>query len=159
MTERDIQNILYKYLKERGHTMITPNAAYMFCNGWECDLVSVTKSGFMHEYEIKISLSDFKADFNKPNGKHETLKKRIKDIPSRFWYVTYGFAVSISDIPEYAGLIEISHTVMINSEPSIMVSIEAPLLTKEKITEKQKDALFRVTNNKYWLERLRSDYD
>ena len=34
-------------------------------NWFECDMLSITKADFLHEYEIKISGSDFKTDFKK----------------------------------------------------------------------------------------------
>lgn len=39
---------------------------------WECDHFSVTGSGYAYEIEIKVSKSDFKADFQKP--KHHFFK-------------------------------------------------------------------------------------
>lgn len=45
--------------------------SYIF--GWESDYFGVTKSGYTYEIEIKISKSDFKADFSKTE-KHRCLK-------------------------------------------------------------------------------------
>ena len=41
------------------------NNLYVFSNSWESDYLSLTKSGYLYEGEVKISKSDFKADFKK----------------------------------------------------------------------------------------------
>ncbi|MEE9408203.1 MAG: hypothetical protein V3V28_09025 [Polaribacter sp.] len=48
-----------------------------FIYSWESDFFSITKTGFAHEIEIKISRSDFLADFKKIN-KHESLNQIFK---------------------------------------------------------------------------------
>ena len=155
MTERDIQNILYRHLKKRGHTMITPNAKHVF-HGWEADMISVTKAGYTNEFEIKISKADFYADFKKPNNKHLSLKERRAEIPSYFWYVTTGFTIADDGVPEYAGNIRITKRLC---EPGYWITIlkPAPRLTKETITTKQLMSLYRVVWNKLWLERMRDN--
>ena len=157
MTERDIQNILYRHLKKLGHTMITPNAKYVFW-GQENDLISVTKSGLIHEFEIKLSKADFFADFKKEHGKHDKLRERTLGIPSYFWFVTHGFDYNYENVPEYAGAIGISANIRFDGCAFLMIEIDAPRLHKDKITQKQKDGLLRVNNNKLWLERMRNEH-
>lgn len=48
----------------------------VFVHSWEADLFSVTKTGYSYEIEVKVSKSDFMADFKKP--KHH-LFRTIKD--------------------------------------------------------------------------------
>lgn len=38
----------------------------IFVHRWEADLFSVTKTGYCYEIEVKVSKSDFLADFKKP---------------------------------------------------------------------------------------------
>jgi len=38
----------------------------VFVHAWEADLFSVTKTGYSYELEVKVSKSDFLADFKKP---------------------------------------------------------------------------------------------
>src|SRR5271157_2571610 len=61
-TEADIQDRLYWYCYKKNHDNIAPNV-YLY--EWESDLFSVTKAGYAHEFEIKISLSDFRAHADK----------------------------------------------------------------------------------------------
>jgi len=74
---------------------------------WECDVLSVTKSGYATEYELKISKSDFKADFKK--RKHKMFSKGEGGMVSRFWFVVPKDMVDKKDIPQYAGLMYYDH--------------------------------------------------
>ena len=69
MNEELIQNNLYRWCYRKGHIHIVPNV-YIF--DWESDFLSITRSLYSHEYEIKITKSDFKQDIRK-RKKHEIL--------------------------------------------------------------------------------------
>ena len=61
LSERLIQKKLYHRLF--GNRLVLPNFTP---NGWfECDIWVLTKSGYGREYEIKLTVSDFKADAKK----------------------------------------------------------------------------------------------
>ncbi len=89
---------------------------------WECDLFELTESGFFREYEVKISRADFFADAKKqsqvypwPYGKsavfenkHALLTQRDPRCPAQFWFVTPAGLVKPEEVPEWAGLIELS---------------------------------------------------
>lgn len=68
MTERDI----LERLKSRyDHTYVLTNS-YIF--GWESDYFGITKgTGYAYEIEVKISKSDFRADFKNKTEKHRCL--------------------------------------------------------------------------------------
>ena len=71
MTERDIQLGLYLHLVHRKNMPnVWPNTDKI--TGFEADLLAVTKAGYAYEYEIKRTLSDFRADKNKLH-KHASL--------------------------------------------------------------------------------------
>lgn len=67
LTESKIQELL---IGNFDHLYQLTNS-YIF--GWESDYFGVTKSGYTYEVEIKISKSDFKADFSKTE-KHRCLE-------------------------------------------------------------------------------------
>lgn len=72
--------------------------------GHEVDALFITGSNRATFYEIKISRSDFLADFKKP--RHKMLLNRDEHLevkPKHFIYVCYGFEPSADEIPEYAG--------------------------------------------------------
>lgn len=71
MTERDLQNALYYYTLGRNHRIRCPNVC---CYPWESDLLSVTAAGLVHEYECKVSLSDFRADAKKADKQKKSKK-------------------------------------------------------------------------------------
>lgn len=131
MTSRDIQRrlIVERYRRAFCLTNYTPS-------GWfECDVWSVSDAGYASEFEIKLTLADFKADgdkvkdtrwrhwkWNNPNWKgdvppeirkHDLLKQREVRGPSRFWFVVAARQVNSGtigvvptcQIPEWAGLI------------------------------------------------------
>ena len=63
----DIQHLIWLSLGG-GSTECIPNVSYGFFKekGMEADLVYITPYGYLHEFEIKRSKSDFLADFKKP---------------------------------------------------------------------------------------------
>lgn len=79
---------------------VFPNI-YM-CGG-EMDLAVITPAGYLWEFEIKLTLADWKADANKSKWRHPS-RKYI----SRFYYaVPEGMAEKVPDfVPESTGLIE-----------------------------------------------------
>ena len=120
MTEKDIQNTLYR-------KFLCRNFKYMFNNvyfyNWESDFLGINDNHYTHEFEIKISRSDFKADFKHKIAKHGLLKtghlspsmddkakygaNGVKDLrrrPNYFSYVVPKGLVKESEVPEYAGL-------------------------------------------------------
>lgn len=146
MCERLIQNKLYVEFESRRHRLIVPNTTLL---GWESDLVSVTAAGFLCEYEIKISRSDFRADLKK-------IRHRILDAsminekhrgPAYFYYAVPCDMVGVEELPEYAGLIYV--------HPILQIIKKAPRLNKGKITEHQVAWLQRSIMARFWKERLK----
>lgn len=104
-----------------GHSFIVPN----FCGyGHEADLISVTRTNYVHEYEIKISKADFRDElrqaamddlgyrsshkWRKHNAmKHPASTRRRK--PNYFTFVAPPDVIDYDDVPEYAGLIYYLH--------------------------------------------------
>ena len=99
--------LLMKWLLDDKNRVLTlPNNRSLF--GWEADLVSLTKTGLFHEYEIKLSLSDYEKDFSgskRKVAKHGIMNKGKSIGTNYFWFTTSGFQPSW--IPFYAGWIEI----------------------------------------------------
>lgn len=72
MTAKEINKKLRK--KFESHKYILENS-YVY--DWESDFFSITPSGYAIEIELKVSLSDFKADFKKIE-KHKILDLKFK---------------------------------------------------------------------------------
>ncbi len=99
---------------------------------YEMDVFKLTKSGFISEYEIKISKSDFLADFRKYdcwNGKktlkHDLIKSGGRAC-NRFYFVTPQNILTIKDIPPHSGWIEMHDSGYLD------VKKNAPVLHKRK---------------------------
>ncbi|MFA5715025.1 MAG: hypothetical protein WC998_04765 [Candidatus Paceibacterota bacterium] len=113
---------------------------------WESDVFGINKNGYMYEFEIKRSRSDFLADFRNKEHKHRLFKERNairiydewKDgkrtgntyeniqIPNRFFFVCEEGLLLKNDIPEYAGLITIAPVMGLTERKN------APLLHRNK---------------------------
>lgn len=140
MNERDIQLKLF-YRFSSNWIVAVPNCQFYWT--WESDILALTKSNYLIEYEIKISLSDYKRDFSK--RKHWFLKNQIGQFPkspNRFYYVVLD-EINKIEVPEYAGLIVIKDRVVDKIK-------EAPLLHRRKISDKQKDRLYHLLYFRAW---------
>lgn len=149
-----IINKLYNKLSLNYYPII-PNS-YLY--NWESDLLAVdNESMYITEYEIKVSRSDFRADFKKVK-KHELIKDgfelkcNFKSIPNYFYYATPPGLIDRSEIPKYAGLIELGIGNRIVKKAPKIHDFE---ITDEKITE-----LINKTYYKYWnlvLQKYKDD--
>lgn len=149
----DIQLELIREAVWARRKLILPNTT---CLIGESDLVTVTDADFAWEYEIKISRSDFFADFKKsyrvyqpydpvtdsfPDReveKHKLLTGEAKhknwNIPRRFYFAVPADLVKASEVPDYCGLIYAYH---IGTDLRTKVVREAPNLDHAgKLSEK-----------------------
>jgi hypothetical protein len=112
--------------RDRGHRSLVMAPNYTPAGWWECDMWMVTKALYACEFEIKVSVADFKADKAKwkrqfvrePGGqwfegkdvthkKHDQLAARSTNGPNRFYFVMpAALGLTASDVPEWAGLME-----------------------------------------------------
>lgn len=147
ITERFLQNALFRDLDGRRHHLIAPNVNLF---GWESDLLSVTKTSLICEYEIKCSRSDFQADFQKV-AKHSMLRLRAEPefMPAYFYYAVPRDLIDKSEVPEYAGLIYVY--------PVLQYIKRAPRLHAAKISERHITYIHRGLMVRFWKERLAKD--
>lgn len=121
-TERDIQGAIIRDRFSRSFLMpnFTPKG------WWECDVMEVTKAGYLVEHEVKVSRADFFSDRKKSRRvwrqpgcqevKHELLASR-ECLPNRFFFACPEGLVQVDEVPEWAGLIEIrSRTPLIKKD-------------------------------------------
>jgi hypothetical protein len=157
--EARIQLSLFGWV-EKGKFLVIPNVSWSWFH-WETDLVAITKAGYVHEYEIKISHADFKNDFKKP--KHYSLKdaynkqiheNRLRRMPNYFWYVAPIKAIPLC-VPEYAGLVEVAY----DRYGLRLFMIKKPsLLHHNKISDEGIKGLMRSLMFKYWKIARDRDY-
>lgn len=176
-TESDIQDRLYFLLWRKSHDSIAPNV-YLY--EWESDMFSVTKAGYAHEYEIKISLSDFRADLDK-TARHEILTtgtsavrlnvyeqrcyelykdfkphwihQRIEDLKKPQARPNYFWYVCPWEVIPVDQVPPYAGLVWLHTHGHFETMKDAPQLHKEKVTDaiiKKVDVSFRF---KYWRQR------
>ncbi len=161
MTEREIQNWFYRRESNRFSTII-PNCCPV--RWFECDILAITKAKYMYEYEIKLTINDFKADAKKVmkdwrswseergwKPKHERLFTGDVNGPSRFWFMVPDGLIPISDVPEFAGLIYLT-----NYKDCVGFTEQkrAPRLHRTKMCERTLDQIRERLYYRYWNERL-----
>jgi hypothetical protein len=100
ITGAKLTNSVVKDQQQKGCEIVLKN---LFVHDWESDVFAI-KDGMTTEYEIKVSRSDFNADFNKIQ-KHERLQNSEGLIPNQFYYVVPEGLIEDVEVPEYAGLI------------------------------------------------------
>lgn len=111
----------------------------LFVYSWESDYLCITKTGYIHEIEIKISREDFFNDFKHKDEKHKLLKENNKDnnLPNYFYYCVPKDLISIDEIPEYAGLIYVINEHFINIvKPAPKISQNKPILESFNLVDK-----------------------
>lgn len=140
---KSIDKSLSMWLYQKSHSPITTHVKQISGLG-ECDVISISKSDYIYEYEVKISKSDFKADFKKEKHKlmlegkgvkerlikenNQTIKDTWYLTPNYFYFVVPSNLITIDDIPEYAGLIYIDENLQFNTIK------KAPIIHKTKAT-------------------------
>lgn len=158
MNERFVQTMLMRsMLVEKQHKALIPNSTQLLYG--EADLLSVTKAGLVHEFEIKCSISDYKADFRNKKGKHYLLQHRQSyRISNYYWFVTYQFDI---EPPTYAGWILVDNGW--NDEPTLFYKKEAPRLHKEKWDDGQVAKIARLLSfrllKEYEKKQMRIQYE
>lgn len=107
ITEFDYQVALYREFLKRGHWLFARNLFLYYFGANELDFISVNKSNFTVEIEVKLNYQDFKNDFKKTK-KHIALEQRSEDdIPNYFYYALPPGIVDPEEVPSYAGWLEI----------------------------------------------------
>lgn len=155
-TESQIQNIYWR--KTSNHDWICPN---FYPVGWfECDIFSLTKAGYFHEHEIKLSRQDFLNDVKKTlrigyrkqdtKTKYELLEEGYDKGPVQFWYLVPEGLIEIADLPYFAGL---KYVCKYNRIRTIQ---KAKRLHNHKIDESFYQRIGTTFYYRFWQERCKS---
>lgn len=130
-TESSIQKTLIeRFMSESNIKYICENL-FIF-KGWESDLILITKSNYVYEFEIKISKNDFKNDFKNKRKKHLILEenKEKEKKPNYFYYAVPEGLIAEEEIPDYAGLVYLTDIF-----PYFKIIKSAPKLDSHKYTD------------------------
>jgi len=153
MTTKEIQKSIGKMKVLSFHTPVCENVKYLL-HHWEMDVMSISKSGMMYEYEVKISRSDFKADLKK-NKQHYYKKENLMKIwtPNYFSYACPTDLIKIEEIPDYAGLYYCENGEV--SEIRKPKRLHDTVHNRIKILEK----ICRVNSERQFLDGCRMTYE
>lgn len=131
---------------------VLPNTFY---NSFEADILVISKSKYITEYEVKVSVSDFKNDAKKRKsyGNKKTKYQLLEEgnHVSRFYYVVPRGLISKEDVPEFAGLIYASQGAY---SGIVFEEVKSPKrLNADKISDSKFLHLLRNVYFKYHSER------
>ena len=151
MTALDIEKGLIKNRLEKSGVTVAPH--YTPSRWFECDVIEITAAGYFREFEVKVTRADFKTDAakEKPSrfgwparNKHAELGEKSILGPGTFSFVTPEGLLAPTDIPDFAGWIEVRIHGKITLE---IVRKVAPKLHSQKFSAKRLEHLRSVF---YW---------
>ena len=154
----ELQTAFYRHSFQR-YELLAPNVYLQHSS--EMDLMGIRKSGFVDEIEIKLTRSDFRADFKKITRlwgkasalwsksdtwvewpKHECLREGL--LPCNYFsFLVPDGLVTVDDIPEYAGL-------YVLRRGHVQELKKAPRLHDRKISTEDKYHTARKMAYRYW---------
>lgn len=150
MTTSQIQKEIGKMQVLKFHSPVCENVKYLI-NDFELDVMSVSKSGMLYEFEVKISRSDFLAD--KKKRKHDFYKLFPEHQPNYFSYACPTDLIKLNEIGSSVGLYYVDENGVTEIQsPKI---IHKNLHNKNKILEK----ICRVTSERHFLNGCRMTYN
>lgn len=153
MNEEIIIKALYKHFANYDYRL-----SNVFIYSWESDFFCISTSGYAVEVEVKISKSDFKADFKK-RDKHYVLKNGERQHqlnitawrPNRFFYACPDELINIDEVPDYAGLLYFSKD---RYEYEAIKEVKT-----SKFIHKEKHDLSKRLLDKYYYKCLDQQHD
>lgn len=137
MTTFEIEESILRSMIGRGFKVFATGVEIACMH--EADVFGVNNNGYIYEYEIKQSRSDFKADFKKKKHKHMENKDPVRvynewikgkrtgnkceciKIPNRFYFVCNEGLISVDEVPDYAGLIYMADGVMLEVKSAKLI--------------------------------------
>lgn len=181
LNEQQIVDCLALRARRLGHFPVMNNVNVFT---WESDLLTVTKSGYVHEFEIKVSRADYRRDKKTKDIKYQVLDKghftwdrtfyrlgeyikegveQKRSRPAYFWYATPPGLVDPVELEGTPfGLVEIHERLRRywdgDGYSYLHVEVVKPArrLHSEKITDRQRVKCLEAGYWRYWRRR---DYD
>jgi len=165
MTEGQVQ--LAIYWRRRSARLVMPN--YTPAGWWECDMFVVMRSGYWHEFEIKLTATDLRADEQKvrqgracfytgrsppKRWKYSQLAAGDPKGPSRFTYVVPQ-ALAEEKFPDWAGIMHANQNE--NGKIYLEEVRRPPALHRHKVDQRVIEHARGVCYYRMWNERLRAE--
>jgi len=126
---------------QRKNWLVIPNVSWGFLR-YEADMLVVTRAKFCTEIEVKISMADWKADFDK--RKHKIPDNRVK---YQYYAAPYELALRYTEleIPEGWGVIGVE-----DGGRSVEILKEALPKKARAVTDKELMILARLACFRVW---------
>jgi hypothetical protein len=136
--ELAVANFMYK----KGAEAVISKTNFLY---YEADILSVTKSHYLTEVELKVSKSDFLADFKKGHGHNSKLTKYL------YYSVTSDLVeLTKEKLDPNIGIIEVYRD---HYRPNVVrckVVRDAKIRSSKPLTDKQVMNLYRLGCYKEW---------
>ncbi len=155
MNAEDVTRALIKMINIRTNIAV-PNVSWGFAHWGECDLLCMSSSGYLTEYEIKVSRSDLKREWNKDRWVDPRFNNVFREMVKNYYIVMpQKMADTCLDlIPEDvgAGIIVADFTDdRFPTRPPRATNIKDPVPNKaRKMTDEEKFQLARLGTMRYW---------
>jgi hypothetical protein len=149
-TTKQIQLAVGKMQVLKFHSPVCENVKYLI-NDFELDVMSVSKSGMLYEFEVKVSRSDFLAD--KKKRKHEFYKTYPNHQPNYFSYACPKDLITLNEIGSNCGLYYFDNGEITEVRPP--KRIHKSIHDRNKVLEK----ICRITSERKFLNGCRMTYN
>ncbi len=140
MTAGEIELALNHWLSNE--RLAVPNVSWGL-RVHECDILTLSRSGYATEIEIKVSKSDLKRDADKDHG-HRS--QRIKYL---YFAMPEAMRDCIGDVPEHAGIVLVS-TDKYGDYQCQIIREPQPNVAARKFTDTEAFALARLGALRIW---------
>ena len=135
--------------------LIVPNISWGLALH-ECDLLIISKAGYITEVEIKVSKADLKKDKEKRHNhknRYITMKQFYFAVPEKikpeFCY---------EHIPKHAGLIIVSKNGRCRIERTATINTQATALTEKQLFQAARLGTMRIWTLKKKIIKLKKDF-
>ncbi|MCK5020813.1 MAG: hypothetical protein KAS32_27575 [Candidatus Peribacteraceae bacterium] len=155
MNAKNLQKAFYARWSPR-YELVAPNIYLDYLRG-EMDILGIRPSGYVDEIEIKISVSDFRADFRKTikvvdeTGARYSKKLKHEALREGLTHCNYfSFLLPEELIDKCEGEIPECYGIYTYKNGDVVEKRKASLLHRNKISEKHKYNIGRKMAYRFW---------
>ena len=151
MTTRDIETALCAYPSSPFYCrryIAVPRASWGI-ESHECDILAVSKSGFAHEIEIKVSVADLKKDLKKSHA-HRSRDNKIASL----WFAAPSEMLDamLQYVPERAGIITVARHYSGKRYVTKVIRKPQRVKTARPFSQNEVFQLARLGTMRYWAQ-------
>lgn len=149
LKSRDVEYALSRTHYDFRRWLMVPNVSWGLMP-WECDVLAMSKGGYLHEIEIKVCPYDLKADAKKMKF---VLGWRYMNMLREFYYAAPDYVwekTGYDAVPDDVGIMSINQTARSMSQWVVKVRGCKPNKSALRMDEKQRFTLARLGAMRYW---------